>query len=132
MKNCLNCGKEIANHKKYCNNTCQMEYQSSQYIERWKQGLETGVGARQETSQHIIKYLFKKYNSKCSQCGWDETHPITGKVPLQIHHQDGDATHNTEENLDLLCPNCHSLTINYGALNKGNSTRVDRYAGIIQ
>lgn len=29
---------------------------------------------------------------------------------------------NKEENLELLCPNCHSLTDNFGALNK-NSTR---------
>jgi predicted HNH restriction endonuclease len=51
-------------------------------------------------------------------------HPITGNIPLQIHHIDGDATNNKEENLQLLCPNCHTLTENYGSLNK-NATRVD-------
>ena len=36
--------------------------------------------------------------------------------------QDGDATNNSEDNLQLLCPNCHSLTENYGRLN-AKSTR---------
>ena len=41
------------------------------------------------------------------------------KLVLQI---DGDATNNSEDNLQLLCPNCHSLTENYGRLN-AKSTR---------
>ena len=32
---------------------------------------------------------------------------------------------NSEENLQLLCPNCHSLTENFGARNQ-NCTRVDK------
>ena len=46
-------------------------------------------------------------------------------VPLQIHHIDGDCLNNIEDNLELLCPNCHSLTENYGNRNK-NSTRTRR------
>ena len=34
-------------------------------------------------------------------------------IPLELHHKDGDRTNNTLENLELLCPNCHSLTDNY-------------------
>ena len=45
---------------------------------------------------------------------------MTNKCPLQIHHIDGNYKNNSEENLELLCPNCHSLTHNYGTLNKGN------------
>jgi 5-methylcytosine-specific restriction endonuclease McrA len=36
---------------------------------------------------------------------------------------DGDATNNKEENLTLLCPNCHSLTPTYRGANKGNGKR---------
>ena len=39
-----------------------------------------------------------------------------------MHHIDGDCTNNKMENLQLLCPNCHSLTSNFGSLNK-NSKR---------
>ena len=32
-----------------------------------------------------------------------------------MHHIDGDCTNNKMENLQLLCPNCHSLTSNFGS-----------------
>ena len=52
--------------------------------------------------------------------------PFTEKFPLTVHHIDGDCRNNKEDNLELLCPNCHSLTGTYGAANK-NSTRTYRY-----
>lgn len=42
----------------------------------------------------------------------------TGKIPLEVNHIDGNAKNNIEENLELLCPNCHSLTHNFRNLNK--------------
>lgn len=49
--------------------------------------------------------------------GWGEVNPYTNLVPLQIHHVDGNSTNNKEENLEVLCPNCHSLTENFGSRN---------------
>ena len=66
----------------------------------------------------VRKYLFRKYNNKCQRCGWGETNKSTGLVPLQIHHIDGDALNNDINNIELLCPNCHSLTDNFGSRNK--------------
>jgi 5-methylcytosine-specific restriction endonuclease McrA len=54
------------------------------------------------------------------ECGWDKINPITNNVPIELEHIDGDSTNNSLENLKLLCPNCHSLTPTFGALNKGN------------
>lgn len=122
---CLNCGKEVSHGGKYCNNTCRAEYERKQYIERWKRGEETGTIGKDDISLHIRKYLFDKYNNSCQECGWNKTNPYTGLVPLQIHHVDGDCRNNIEENLQLLCPNCHALTENFGARNK-NCTRVDK------
>jgi len=34
-----------------------------------------------------------------------------------MHHKDGNRSNNKEDNLELLCPNCHSLTDNFGILN---------------
>jgi hypothetical protein len=31
----------------------------------------------------------------------------------ELHHNDGDKTNNTKENLKFICPNCHSITKNY-------------------
>ncbi|MFW5895280.1 MAG: HNH endonuclease [archaeon] len=42
---------------------------------------------------------------------------------LEIEHIDGNAKNNREENLDLICPNCHSLTSTYKALNSGKGNR---------
>lgn len=123
---CLNCGKELDyQEKKYCSNACQQEYQYKEYISKWKSGEVDGRAGKYDVSSHIRKYLFDKYKNSCQICGWNKINPFTGLVPLQIHHIDGDCLNNKEENLQLLCPNCHSLTDNYGNLNK-NSSRVYR------
>lgn len=89
------------------------------YIERWKSGLEGGMRGVTSISSHIRRYLLERSGSKCEQCGWSKIHPVTGKVPLEINHKDGDHTNNKEDNLEIICPNCHSLTETYRSLNKG-------------
>lgn len=119
--NCRFCGESLNRVRQtYCNNACQARWQHSQYIERWKLGLETGiVGNSGETSDYIRQYFFDKYNNKCSICKWGEVNKYTGNVPLTLEHIDGNSSNNVESNLTLLCPNCHSLTATYGNLNKG-------------
>lgn len=122
---CLNCGKEITRGNKFCNNTCSAEYKEKEYIKRWKNGEESGRSGMYGISEHIRRYFLEKYNSSCQMCGWNKINPHTGKVPLQLHHIDGNCLNNKEENLQLLCPNCHSLTDNFGSSNK-NSSRIYR------
>jgi Zn finger protein HypA/HybF involved in hydrogenase expression len=120
---CPNCGKKIESRNKYCSSQCQADFQYKLYIERWKNGLEDGIKGMYSISSYIRRYLIEKYDGKCSQCGWSKTNPYTGKVPLEVHHKDGDYTNNDESNLDLLCPNCHSLTATYKASNLGNGRK---------
>ena len=126
---CLNCGKELkyssSSNMKFCNQKCMNDYKHKQYIESWKEGKEEGRVGMYGISDHIRRYFFEKYNSSCQICGWNKINPHTGKVPLQLHHIDGDCLNNKEENLQLLCPNCHSLTENFGNSNK-NSSRIYR------
>ena len=127
---CLNCGNEYNIYRssrpgKFCSNKCQSEYEYKTYIERWKNGEEDGVIGKYGISSHIRKYLFEKFNCSCQICGWNKINTNTNKIPLQIHHIDGDCLNNKEDNLQLLCPNCHSLTETFGNLNK-NSKRVFR------
>ena len=123
VKLCLNCGKEIPSRNKYCENICQNKYEYKQYIEKWLKGEKDGIKGKSDVSNHIRRYLFDKYNSKCCKCGWGVKNEYSGLIPLQVHHIDGDCLNNKEANLELLCPNCHALTDNYGSLNK-NSMRI--------
>ena len=121
---CLNCGKDLSSKaKKYCNNKCQADFQYHQWVLRWKAGLETGITGQYQISHHLKRYLKEKFNNKCSKCGWSQLNPYTNEVPLEVEHIDGNYLNNSEENLDLLCPNCHSLTSTYKGANKGNGRK---------
>lgn len=120
---CLNCDKIIKSHK-FCSTKCRLEYDENKKINRWLSGENFNCSAGQ-TPSFIKKYLMKIHDNKCEKCGWGEINETTGKIPLEVHHIDGDCTNNRIENLQLLCPNCHSLTPNFGSLNK-NSRRFHR------
>ena len=68
----------------------------------------------------------KLMSPKGEKCGWSKVNTSTGKIPLTVNHIDGNHRNNRPENLELICPSCHSLTPNYGALNKGNGRREGR------
>ena len=119
---CLDCNSIIAYNRKYCNKKCQQSHLNKLFIIRWKEGDEDGMRGDNGISNYIRNWLLEKNKHKCQLCGWDKLNPITNKVPLTVHQIDRDATNNLENTLELLCPNCHSLTDTYCNLNK-NSTR---------
>lgn len=122
MLKCPNCHNDVlTRNNTYCSFKCKTEYEYNQYIQRWKSGQVDGTRYKGEASSIFVrKYLQEKYGNKCCKCGWCEMNIFTEKIPLHIHHIDGNWKNNIEENLELLCPNCHSLTSSYGSMNKGN------------
>jgi hypothetical protein len=58
----------------------------------------------------LIKEGLKK--PQCEECGWSQK-SFDGRLPLELHHIDGDPHNNSLSNLQILCPNCHSLKPNY-------------------
>lgn len=65
----------------------------------------------------LVQFGYKDY--QCEICGtinWQDE-PIT----LELHHINGDSDDNTLSNLQILCPNCHSQTINYRSRNSKKS-----------
>lgn len=116
---CLKCGKQIK-QAKFCSGDCHHVYVAEKYIERWKDGKESGMTPAGAICRFVRSYIFRKYGKKCVKCGWCEVNPKSGTVPVQIEHIDGDYRNCSEENLTVLCPNCHSLTPTYMGLNRGN------------
>lgn len=58
-----------------------------------------------------LKAIINLRGRKCENCGLTEWQ---GKpINLEIHHIDGNHNNNELENIQLLCPNCHSYTDNY-------------------
>jgi Zn finger protein HypA/HybF involved in hydrogenase expression len=135
---CLNCEQEVirSNATKYCSSKCQQKYIRKEFIKKWKLGTippeKCYNGPNNAISNHIRSYLFEKNSHRCENCGWNELNESTMKIPLQVDHIDGDSKNCKEQNLRLLCPNCHSLTPTFGSLNKGNGRKNRRNADVAQ
>lgn len=125
---CENCKKEYiypsSAKGRFCSHNCQMNSQTSFLIENWKSGKDVGyTGKTKQIKKWIRRYLITKAEYKCTKCGWNEIHPQTNNCPLEINHIDGNAENCIENNLEVICPNCHSLTSNFRNLNS-NSKRI--------
>ena len=65
----------------------------------------------EDLSLPIKKARLREEIGRCEVCGIDEWRGE--KITLEVHHIDGDRSNNTKDNLQVLCPNCHSLTDNW-------------------
>lgn len=61
--------------------------------------------------EQLKKHLIKEKGHRCEKCGNIEW--FGQPIVLEVHHIDGNRTNNTFDNLQLLCPNCHSTTPNW-------------------
>ena len=74
----------------------------------WSKGKHLKQGGAYVSNHHRKKSLISERGHKCEKCKnttWNEL-PIT----IELEHIDGDRTNNLDDNLLLLCPNCHSQT----------------------
>lgn len=87
----------------------------------WNKDQRTKKWSDFKNNEHIKKHLIKDRGRICESCS--NTEWMKNPIPLEIHHIDGDRTNNDYDNLQLVCPNCHSLTSNYRGRNvkKGTS-----------
>jgi len=131
LSKCLNCNVEFEylpsrQRGKYCSNACQQDFQSKEIIRKW---LDNEIDAKDNGHQirDIIRdFILKRDNYQCIECGWHETNPYSGTIPLELDHIDGDYNNDRPENLRAICPNCHSLTPNWKSLNRGSGREYRR------
>lgn len=67
--------------------------------------------------QRLLSENIKEY--KCECCG--RTEWLGKPIALELHHVNGIKNDLRIENLQILCPNCHSFTDNYRGKNIGMS-----------
>ena len=134
QRECIKCGKDISkrekrNNKECCSLRCANQSRYEEFIKRWLSGDEDGIVGNNYTSIRIKRWIIETRGEKCEKCGWAERNPITGNIPISLHHIDGNWKNNRPENLQLLCPNDHSLTDSNGSLNRGRGrpVRYKRY-----
>jgi HNH endonuclease/Homeodomain-like domain len=74
---------------------------------------------RQRSRTHVKLRLLEAglKERRCEICGLAEWYGRP--LALELHHVNGDGLDNRLENLQLLCPNCHSQTESWGGRNKG-------------
>jgi len=131
--NCAECGSKFThissrvNKAKYCSPNCYHKAMSKKGKTQYH-CLHCGIGFLGALSQNR-KYCSKKCVGKsaketfdpvfttvrkamlrrglilkCNQCGYDTEPKILG-----VHHKDRNRKNNDLSNLEVLCPNCHSL-----------------------
>lgn len=106
---CLNCGKNnpIKGHSytnKYCNNSCQQQHRSRLLVKEWKD--HAGETAWRQVPEYVKKYLIEQRGHRCEVC-LNEQH-YHSPIPLVVDYLDNNSHNNSEDNLQLICPNCRS------------------------
>ena len=69
-------------------------------------------------SENKKRRVLEEQDNKCNHCGIGEWN--SKPIVLELEHKDGNNTNNSRENLECICPNCHSQTTTWrGRNNKG-------------
>jgi len=150
MKQCLKCGAQHEKSGTYCSRSCansrifsdeaklkksialkgkpafrnhyDKEAQADKSRQRWLEKynatpfIELGIENRR-------RRVFEEQDYCCNKCGISEWQGF--KIPLELEHKDGNSTNNVRENLEGLCPNCHSITDTWRGRNKPSKNGVN-------
>lgn len=88
---------------------CEQLFYDSPSVKRKYCSIKCVNKKKKEEWHPVYSTVRKKMKSlnmieKCEKCGYDEIKEILG-----IHHIDKNRKNNTQKNLRVLCPNCHSI-----------------------
>jgi Zn finger protein HypA/HybF involved in hydrogenase expression len=100
-----------------------MDLRYKDYITEWLTGNITGTN-KNGASKHIKRYILEQQKHKCAKCNIDSWN--NNPIILELEHKDGNSENNNLDNLECLCPNCHSQTPTYKNRNQGNGRHARR------
>jgi hypothetical protein len=81
------------NYNFFCSRKCQYTYQSEASKGLGNNGYKNG-------NKCFRQIALQEYGHACTRCEYS--------LIVEVHHINGDHSDNRLENLDVLCPNCHS------------------------
>ena len=147
MKQCPKCNKEHEKAGLYCSRSCANsrvwsketnESRSSKLVgksvangnrqgpadlDKWRANIKQAWLDKYNATpfaelgmENRRRRVFEEQNYCCNKCGISEWQGF--KIPLELEHKDGNTTNNSRENLEGLCPNCHSITDTWRGRNK--------------
>lgn len=126
---CEYCGKEhngMFGSGRFCNISCSTRYADTKVVHRpgfsgyrnvekanktkaVKKELHYLTSSWDElTSSEKKRRILETQNNSCNTCKIKTWNNIS--ITLELHHKDGDKTNENYDNLEYLCPNCHSQT----------------------
>ena len=73
----------------------------------WNKGT-LKVPYNRRNARNVRAFLISECGHRCWECGLDKWQGQP--IPLEVDHINGDHYDNSQENLRILCANCHSLT----------------------
>lgn len=107
------CGKPKKPHNKYCSECAERRIYHRAY---------TLEQANNDKTRRRV--LIELRGHRCQRCGLTEW--MGDIIPIEVHHVDGNSDNNTDENLKLLCPNCHAQTGTHKRRNKNGARQIYR------
>jgi hypothetical protein len=150
MKQCPKCNKDHELSGRFCSRSCANSRKFSEESNRKKSIALKGRPSKQSPydrdkateklkETRLKKYLvtpfdelgmtnkrrrvFEEQNYCCSGCGISDWRGV--KIPLELEHKDGNNQNNNRENLEGLCPNCHSITETWRGRNKPSKNGIN-------
>ncbi len=140
MKQCPKCNNEHTKDGIFCSRKCansricsaENKLKKSEALKGKSRNGDTTTRVQKFKDTCIAKYnatpfdqlgpenrrrrVFEDQEHKCNKCSVQEW--FGHKISLELEHKDGNTENNSRENLEGLCPNCHSITDTWRGRNR--------------
>ena len=122
MKECLDCGEYISNHRLRCTVCAKVKMKEQIRLWHWNNGVLNGKGSGSNTgtgeTNHMYKHgicVFRRWAKEklkqlsycCERCG--QVIDASARGSWAGHHKDHNRQNNTKDNLEVLCKRCHQI-----------------------